>query len=139
MFAVIGTVPDEKFPLACGPISLSGTRLMIENLAVDINRGTPALLATALKVCEFFDAPPPFAYLIGDIGTGSGSRKLYSHLEQSLPVSQYSGLTFHYIQPDVDWHNRVLLRCGGNEDSADPDCRRRVHVCGQNERAGSRL
>ncbi|MGB9499586.1 MAG: NAD(P)H-hydrate dehydratase [Dissulfuribacterales bacterium] len=109
MFAVIGTVPDEKFPLACGPISLSGTRLMIENLSVDINRGTPALLAAALKVCEFFGAPPPVAYLIGDIGTGFGSRKLYAHLEQSLPASQYSGLTFHYIQPDVDWHNRVLF------------------------------
>ena len=26
-----------------------------------------------------------------------------------MPASQYSGLTFHYIQPDVDWHNRVLF------------------------------
>lgn len=109
MFAVIGTVPDEKFPLTCGPISLSGANLMIENQAVGINRGTPALLATAFKVCEFFGAPPPFAYLVGDIGTGSGSRKLYAHLEKDLPASRFSGLTFHYIQPDVDWHNRVLF------------------------------
>jgi hypothetical protein len=109
MFAVIGTVPDETFPLTCGPVSLSGTNLIVENFSVNINRGTPALLATACKVCEFFNAPPPFAFLIGDIGTGAGSRKLYAHLEKDLPHRRFSGLTFHYIQPDVDWHNRVLF------------------------------
>jgi len=109
MFAIIGTVPDEKFPLACGPAVMSGPSLIVDNQSVAVNRGTPALLAAAFAVCEFLGAPPPFAFLIGDIGTGSGSRKLYAHLEQSLPASRYSGLTFHYIQPDVDWHNRVLF------------------------------
>ncbi len=114
MFAIIGTVPDEKFPLTCGSISLSGTNLIVDGQSgdrrkVDINRGTPALLATAFKVCEYFGAPPPVAYLIGDIGTGAGSRKLYAHLEKDLPDARFSGLTFHYIQPDVDWHNRVLF------------------------------
>ena len=109
MFAVIGTVPDEKFPLTCGPVSLDGHRLKVRDLSVEINRGTPALLAAAAKACEFFKAPAPFAYLIGDIGTGTGSRTLYAHLENVLPSAQYTSLTFHYIQPDVDWHNRVLF------------------------------
>ena len=109
MFAVIGTVPDEKFPLTGGPASLAGTRLVVENRTMDINRGTPALLATACKVCDYFNAAPPVAYLIGDIGTGAGSRRLYEYLETELPGSHYTGLTFHYIQPDVDWHNRVLF------------------------------
>ena len=109
MFAVIGTVPDEKFPLTRGPASLAGTRLVVENRTMDINRGTPALLATACKVCDYFNADPPVAYLIGDIGTGAGSRRLYEYLETELPGSHYTGLTFHYIQPDVDWHNRVLF------------------------------
>ena len=109
MFAVIGTVPDEKFPLTGGPASLAGTRLVVENRKMDINRGTPALLATACKVCDYFNAAPPVAYLIGDIGTGAGSRRLYEYLETELPGSHYTGLTFHYIQPDVDWHNRVLF------------------------------
>ncbi|MCK5783105.1 MAG: hypothetical protein KAH06_01550 [Desulfobacterales bacterium] len=30
-----------------------------------------------------------------------------------LSASQYSGLMFHYIQPDVDWHNRVLFSVDG--------------------------
>ncbi|MBC2714765.1 MAG: sugar kinase [Desulfobacteraceae bacterium] len=109
MFAIVGTVPNENFPLTCGPVTLSGRKLIIENQTVDINRGTPALLATAVQVCEFFDAQPPVAYLIGDIGRGAGSRKLYAYLEKTLPGREYDGLTFHYIQPDVDWHNRVLF------------------------------
>ncbi|MEZ4602213.1 MAG: NAD(P)H-hydrate dehydratase [Desulfobacterales bacterium] len=98
-----------KISLTGGPASLAGTRLVVENRTMDINRGTPALLATACKVCDYFNAAPPVAYLIGDIGTGAGSRRLYEYLETELPGSHYTGLTFHYIQPDVDWHNRVLF------------------------------
>ncbi len=109
MFAVVGTVPDPDFPLSCGPARLAGRQLQVAGRWVAINRGTPALLATACRVCDFRDAPPPRAFLIGDIGTGAGSRKLYAHLEKTLPQETYTGLTFHYIQPDVDWHNRVLF------------------------------
>lgn len=109
MFAVVGTVPDETFPLFCGPVTLEERQLQVADRSVAINRGTPALLATACRVCEFLGAPPPIAFLIGDIGTGAGSRKLYDYLEKNLPGEAYAGLTFHYIQPDVDWHNRVLF------------------------------
>ena len=109
MFAVIGTVPDRHFPVTCGQVTLSGRMLEINGYSVDVNRGTPALLAAAVKLCDFIDAPRPFAYLAGDIGTGAGSRKLYAHLEAHLPSQQFNSLTFHYIQPDVDWHNRVML------------------------------
>ncbi len=95
--------------MVCGPVSLSGSTLRVNNHEVDVNRGTPALLAAALKICEFFETPLPFAYLVGDIGTGSGSRKLYAHLETDLPLRRFDGLAFHYIQPDVDWHNRILF------------------------------
>lgn len=109
MLAVVGTVPDRHFPLTCGQVTLSGRMLEINGYSVAVNRGTPALLAAAVNLCDFFAAPRPFAYLAGDIGTGAGSRKLYAHLESHLPSQQFSSLTFHYIQPDVDWHNRVML------------------------------
>ncbi|MCF8094924.1 MAG: sugar kinase [Desulfobacteraceae bacterium] len=109
MFAVVGTVPDEDFPLVCGQVFLSGRDLVIEGRSVTVNRGTPALLASALQVCEFFDADYPAAYLAGDIGRGHGSREIYAYLEQTLCSACYTSLTFHYIQPDVDWHNRVLF------------------------------
>jgi ADP-dependent NAD(P)H-hydrate dehydratase / NAD(P)H-hydrate epimerase len=109
MFAVVGTIPDDDFPLFAGPIDIAGNGMRAGGKHVDINRGTPALLAAASMACEFFGADPPHAYLIGDNGRGHGSRKLYAHLETTLPACRYTSLTFHYIQPDVDWHNRVLF------------------------------
>lgn len=109
MFAVVGTIPDDDFPLFAGPIDIDGDCMRAGGQSVDINRGTPALLAAAFMTCEFFGADAPHAYLIGDTGRGHGSRKLYQHLEKTLPECRYTSLTFHYIQPDVDWHNRVLF------------------------------
>ncbi len=109
MFAVVGTVPEADFPLLCGPAALSGGKLLLENRLVAINRGTPALLASAGKACEFLGSPYPTAYLAGDTGRGEGSRKIYARLEKNLGKSRYTSITFHYLQPDVDWHNRVLF------------------------------
>ena len=109
MFAIVGTVPHDDFPLVCAPAQRSGDLLLLENHKVAVNRGTPALIATAIEVCRFFKAPAPFVYLIGDIGKGAGSRKLYAFLENTLNEQEFTSLTFHYVQPDVDWHNRVLF------------------------------
>ncbi|WP_308417255.1 hypothetical protein [Desulfosarcina cetonica] len=53
--------------------------------------------------------PAVEAWLVGDIGRGEGSRRLYAHMEQALDRSAWTVLVFHYLQPDVDWHNRVLF------------------------------
>ncbi len=50
---------------------------------------------------------------MGDIGKGDGSRRLYEFLSQHLPEFDFDVLTFHYLQPDVDWHNRVLFAAQG--------------------------
>ena len=74
-----------------------------------VNRGTPALLAAAVQITRTLNQPPPFAYLSGDTGLGNGSRNLYEYLSRHLPQSEFTTLCFHYLQPDVDWHNRVLF------------------------------
>ena len=74
-----------------------------------VNRGTPALLGAAIRTSEALDGPPVHAFLAGDIGRGDGSRRLYALLESHLPRFECAALTFHYLQPDVDWHNRVLF------------------------------
>jgi NAD(P)H-hydrate repair Nnr-like enzyme with NAD(P)H-hydrate dehydratase domain len=51
----------------------------------------------------------PFAYLVGDVGLGQGSRRLYEYLSEQLGKCDVNALVFHYLQPDVDWHNRVLF------------------------------
>ncbi len=109
MLAVVGTVPDDAFPIVDGIVSVNKDSLLIGNHEIDINRGTAALLASAFMACRFFGKPGPTAFLVGDTGRGFGSRKLYEYLVEKLPERHYTSLAFHYIQPDVDWHNKVLF------------------------------
>jgi len=52
---------------------------------------------------------PPLAFLVGDTGLGHGSRRLYAYLADHLADHAPSSMVFHYLQPDVDGHGRVLL------------------------------
>ena len=117
MFAVAGTVPIQDFPLLAGEVFLEDDTIRIQGKQVPVNRGTPALLAAAIKTCEMLDQGAPFGYLVGDIGLGDGSRRLYEYLTKDLrqsdfrskPGTGFQTVAFHYLQPDVDWHNRVLF------------------------------
>ena len=109
MLAVIGTIPDNNFPLKAGLVTRQGEDLFIEGEKIKINRGTPALIAAALEIDRLVSQRGVFCYLIGDIGRGEGSQKLYIYLQNHLPKTIFSTLVFHYILPDVDGHNRVLL------------------------------
>jgi NAD(P)H-hydrate repair Nnr-like enzyme with NAD(P)H-hydrate dehydratase domain len=46
---------------------------------------------------------------VGDVGLGQGSRHLYKYLSTHLGKCDFNTLVFHYLQPDVDWHNRILF------------------------------
>jgi len=109
MLAIVGTVPDEDFPLVSGTVILKGDFLEIQGLEVVVNRGTPALVAAVLRACEVLGDCGVTGFLVGDIGLGKGSRNLYSHLVDHLPAMEIHTLTFHYLQPDVDWHSRIVF------------------------------
>ncbi|MFO7598916.1 MAG: NAD(P)H-hydrate dehydratase [Candidatus Desulfacyla sp.] len=111
MLAVVGTVPEQDFPLTIGNVVLEGDVISIDGVRAPVNRGTPALLAAAVKVGEVLGQPSPVGYLVGDIGLGDGSRRLYARLSQASGAiyGDISAIAFHYLQPDVDWHNRVLF------------------------------
>ncbi|WP_244071807.1 hypothetical protein, partial [Bradyrhizobium sp. Ce-3] len=76
---------------------------------VSIARGTPALLAAACITAGVLGIEPPRTLLGGDIGRGNGSALIYKHLTENLPLLAPDLLVYHYLQPDVDWHNRVYL------------------------------
>jgi hypothetical protein len=109
VLAVIGTVPDPDFPLARGEATLDGERLVVAGYTCQVNRGTPALLAAAVQTALTLGQPLPQACLIGDLGLGDGSKRLYEYLCRHLQHTQYTTLCFHYLLPDVDWHNRVFF------------------------------
>ena len=109
MLGIVGTVPDADLGLLHGPARLEGGRVTVAGRELEVQRGTPALLAAALQVAAHLGRPEIHAYLAGDTGRGDGSRHLYDWLCRHLPDCICSVLVFHYLQPDVDWHGRVLL------------------------------
>ena len=109
MLGVVGTVPDLSLPLLCGDVRLRGDTILVGEKTVPVRRGTPALLAAAVRTLEALDRGRPFGFLAGDIGLGEGSRRLYEYLCHHLDLYDVETLAFHYLQPDVDWHNRVLF------------------------------
>lgn len=109
MFAIVGTVPDPDFPLVKGRARIKGDKIIVKGNAFDINRGTPALLAAAARAARVLGQPEPYVFLAGDTGLGHGSAKIYKHLVNCLGKSNFNAIVFHYLQPDVDWHNKVLF------------------------------
>jgi len=109
VLAIVGTIPDPDFPLVAGEVALQGGHICVEGQSAPVNRGTPALMAAAIQCLDVLGLPKPYGYLAGDIGLGDGSRRLYEHLVKHLPQSEFQVITFHYLQPDVDWHNKVLF------------------------------
>jgi ADP-dependent NAD(P)H-hydrate dehydratase / NAD(P)H-hydrate epimerase len=109
VIGVVGTVPDRNFPLVAGKTRLKDDRIHIRGNQIPVNRGTPALLAATIKTAQVLEQDAPFAYLVGDVGLGHGSRRLYEYLGEDLGKRNFDTIVFHYLQPDVDWHNRVLF------------------------------
>ena len=110
MLLIVGTVPDETFPLTVGEPTLAGGDMIVNGIRVPVNRGTPALVGAVLAACDVLGPMPVTTALIGDIGTGTGSRELYERLSRDLLKELAPDtLAFHYLQPDVDWHNKILF------------------------------
>jgi len=109
MLAIVGTIPDEEFPLVTGELRLEGAGVFIGSNKIDITRGTAALIASAIKVLEVLNLPLPFGYLVGDIGRGDGSKRLYKYLAENLKNVNFKVIVFHYILPEVDGFNKVMF------------------------------
>jgi hypothetical protein len=106
---VVGTVPYEGFPLIHTECRFTNGRVNIGSESVPALRGTPALLAAACLASEALGLESPTALLAGDVGRGDGSRLIYAHLLEHLSERHPQIMVFHYLQPDVDWHNRILI------------------------------
>lgn len=107
---VIGTVSFDDFPLTYGSCSLAVGGITVGGRTVPINRGTSALLGSACKSAQALGIRPPKALLVGDTGKGKGSINLYRHLVENFNDLMEGLMVFHYLQPEVDWHNRILLK-----------------------------
>ena len=108
MFGIVGTIPDENFPLVSGPALLDGAQIILGNERVAVNRGTPAMIAAAVETLKYMHKPHPYCYLVGDIGSGEGSKRLYKHLAAHIRDLPFKTLALHYFQPDVGLFKQLL-------------------------------
>lgn len=112
---VCGTIPDQSFSLYLGTGHCDPEAGLLHLADLDplpVQRGSATLVATAFLAAHCLHMPPPDVLLVGDTGDGSGSRALYARLAgmlgQEYGETRYAGLTFHYLFPELDGHNRVL-------------------------------
>ena len=125
VWLICGTVPEADFPLCMGTWRVDGEWLIPEDVQargdypaataippVPVRRGTPALVASSLLAADALGAENISVLLVGDCGDSKGSTALYEFLTSWLGKSDSSdlkGLTFHYLFPSVDGHNRILM------------------------------
>jgi NAD(P)H-hydrate repair Nnr-like enzyme with NAD(P)H-hydrate dehydratase domain len=109
MLAIAGTVPDREFPLVLGEAELIGDHISVQGHKIPVNRGTPALIAAAIKTAQVKGKGKVFAWLAGEIGLGDGSRSLYKAITESVKEHAFDVITFHYLLPDADWHAKVIF------------------------------
>ena len=108
----VGTIPEAGFPLVFSPFTSTGGELFLGS-HLCVTRGTPAMLMAASIAYAHIHQESPKAPLhvlaAGDTGRGQGSRQVYRKLVEILPSLRPLGITFHYLLPDVDWHNRIFM------------------------------
>ncbi len=117
MLLVCGTIPQEDFPLTLGEAAFNGESLTLKGTDVPCTQGTAALVSAACVAANCLGTPPPHALLVGDRGTGKGSRALYEDLIRNLPSLSPDVLVLHYMLPVMGLMKKV-------SESADR-CRRR--------------
>ncbi|MBM4140964.1 MAG: sugar kinase [Nitrospira sp.] len=108
MLALIGTVPRVDSKIIHGEVLFRNGYVSIGSENLPIHRGFPAMIAAAAMVCMESGFPPPLAFTSGDIGLGDGSRRLYKYLKDRLTDLPAKALTFHYLMPDINWHNQIF-------------------------------
>jgi ADP-dependent NAD(P)H-hydrate dehydratase / NAD(P)H-hydrate epimerase len=107
---IIGTIPYEDFPLVEAECTLADGKLRVGEHTVPVIRGTTALMAAACTIATVLGLEPPRAVLSGDIGLGDGSTRIYEHLIKTLRNNRgIETIVFHYLLPEIDWHNRILI------------------------------
>ncbi len=111
MWVILGTTPQlPEGQLFFGPYSAHDSKIIGHNgEELQLERGIETLATAAALVCTYLGKEAPQILCAEDKGRGDGSRAVYAHLVEHIQQWPLQGLTFHYLFPDVDWHNRVLM------------------------------
>jgi sugar/nucleoside kinase (ribokinase family) len=109
---IAGTVPIEDIPLTVGKAIIEGETLEVAGTRLPCAQGTAAMVSTAAITLDYLGLKePPTAALIGDIGNGAGSKKLYRYLIDSVDDLTPKVVALHYIMPVIPLMEKVVAAC----------------------------
>ncbi len=112
MWLILGTSPQlPEGEVLFGKYTAQDAKIVGQDGSeLHLERGIETLATAAALVCAHLGKDAPLMLCGGDKGKGHGSRAVYAYAVEHLPQwTGLTGLTFHYLFPDVDWHNRVLM------------------------------
>lgn len=113
MFVITGTLPFNELELKTGIAVFKDGRLKVEDFSVTPSLGTSVMAASACITCQALKLETPYLITVGDIGDGKGSKKLYQHMINKLPMLGARVLAMHYIMPDLSGMRNVINSLGG--------------------------
>ena len=107
MILICGTIPKANLPITIGKAVFQGESLNVGDVSIPCTQGTAALISAACVAAQRLGTDAPQVLLVGDEGTGKGSRQLYDYLTGHLPVIAPDVLLLHYILPVMGLMKKV--------------------------------
>ncbi len=107
MFLICGTIPQTEAGLILGRANFDGRKLLIGDHEIPCTQGTAALISAACVIAECRGMPAPRVAVAGDVGEGTGSRRLYRYLIEHLPDAACDIVLLHYIMPIMGLMKKV--------------------------------
>jgi ADP-dependent NAD(P)H-hydrate dehydratase / NAD(P)H-hydrate epimerase len=107
MLLICGTVPYTDLPIITGEAVFTGETLVVDRQEISCTQGTAALISAACVTATYLKQTPPQVVLVGDNGSGVGSRLLYDYLIKNLQTTSPQVLVLHYILPVMGLMRRV--------------------------------
>jgi ADP-dependent NAD(P)H-hydrate dehydratase / NAD(P)H-hydrate epimerase len=100
MIVLIGTVPYAT-GLYCGEATIDGARLRVGEALFPIERGSAAMAAACVKVCEYYALKKPQCIFGGDTGDGKGTDLMFQEAIGKLDRYYPTVITLHYLFPKI--------------------------------------
>lgn len=111
MLLLVGTIPIEDMPLTQGKCKYDKDKLIIGDYTLEhdyVTIGTAAMISAASATCQALDIDEPHALVMGDIGMGEGTYKMFEYLTDEVANMKPKVLTLHYILPSREQFMKLV-------------------------------
>jgi len=90
-----------------GEVVVEDDYLVVNGHRIPCTQGTGAMISAALATTSYLGLEAPHVLVVGDIGRGDGSRKIYDYLIKNVAKLSPSVLALHYCLPVMNLMKRL--------------------------------